>query len=104
MKLNRLTVLVTILIVVSVGTNIFAFQQNDWKVMPTELVYKFPAMFDDSAIIYRPEGSQGFSFIDMNKAVIVVTEFGAPMNCAVVNIVTAEGIIRGHCVEGELDD
>lgn len=104
MKLNRLTVLVTILIVVSVGTNIFAFKANDLKIMPSELVYKFPAMFKDAAIIYRPEGSQGFSFMDMDKAVIVVTEFGDPLNCAAINIVTKEGIIRGNCVDGELDE
>ena len=104
MKLNRLTVLITILIVASVGTNIFTMWHNDFKLMPSELTYQYPGMFKHSAIMYRPAGTEGLALIDMDTAVIRVTEFGAPLNCAVISIYTTSGIIDGACVEGVLDE
>jgi hypothetical protein len=104
MKLNRLTVLVTILIVVSVGTNIFTLWDSGTFIPPTELKYKYTKMFENSVLLYRPAGTNGMAMLNMDGAVVTISEFGPPMNCAVLNIHTADGMIPGACVAGVLNE
>lgn len=101
MKINKQTVLITILIVVSVGTNIITMLGNKTEyVWPTEARYQFEGMFDNSVLWYRQAGTNTLSMIDMDNAVISIVEIGEPANCAQLNIVTVEGVIPGPCIQG----
>jgi len=101
MKLNRLTVLITILIVVSVGTNIFTMFADDIEyIWPTEAKYVYTNMFDNSVLWYRQEGTNTLSMINMDKAVISITQLGEPVNCLQLNIHTTDGTIPGPCIQG----
>ena len=100
MKLNRLTVLVTILIVVSVGTNLLTMYKPDVLKQPGEYHYQYKGMFTDTVMWYRDDEGV-MSMIDMNKSVVVVTDFGDPLNCMMLNIHTTSGIIPGVCLPGE---
>ncbi len=100
MKVNRLSVLISALIVVSVSTNIFTMwpvEAYDW---PAQQRYEYAGMFDDSLLMYRPAGTEGLAILDMDNAVITISEFGEPLNCAQLNIHTNEGTIPGPCIEG----
>lgn len=103
MKLNRLTVLVTILIVVSVGTNLLTMYKPEILKPPGEYHYMYENMFMNSVLWYRNVDTS-MGMIDMGDAVVVVTEFGDPLNCMVVNIHTTAGIIRGACLPGEMTE
>jgi len=99
MKMNRQTVLLTILIVVSVGSNILnMFDAEIEYVWPSEAKYTYTGMFNDSVLWYRPEGTEGLAMINMDKAVISIVELGAPLNCAQINIHTKDGTIPGPCI------
>jgi len=99
--MKRVTVLATILIVLSVGMNIFTYYE---KSLPIEwqgdLQYTYPGMFAGTALIVRPPGTEGLAIVDMDQAVFFVTEFGDPMNCAVLSLRTPSGTLHGECVEG----
>ena len=98
---TRAGVLLAILCVVSVLANlhIAKFQNYIW---PTELRYRYSQMFLGSALMYRPAGTEGLALLDMDEAVITVTEYGSPINCAVLTIHTSTGSIQGECVEGRV--
>jgi len=99
MKMNRQTVLLTILIVVSVGSNILnMFDAEIEYVWPTEARYTYEGMFNDSVLWYRPEGTESLGMINMDEAVITIVELGAPLNCAQLNIHTKDGTIPGPCI------
>ncbi len=99
MKLNRLTVLVTILIVVSVGTNIFTMSKHGTFAWPTEQRYDYTEMFGDSILMYRPQDTESLAVISMTGSVITITNFGAPLNCVALDIHTPDGTIPGPCIK-----
>lgn len=99
---NRTATLLVILCIVTVTANII-LTRPDKMIWPSELKYQYPSMFHGTALMYSQPGTEGWKLIDMNEAVVVVTEFGAPLNCAVINIVMPDGVIRGDCVQGILD-
>jgi hypothetical protein len=74
-------------------------QKGDLFTWPTEDPYYYSDMFGDSVLMYRPPGTEALKVLDMTDAVIVVTNFGAPLNCLSLSIQTKEGIMRGDCLE-----
>ena len=97
MKINRLVVLVAILVVVSVSTNLLTMLKSADLIWPEESRVIVTEMFTHSVLWYRPKGTNSMAMIDMNDAVIVVSVFGAPMNCVKTEIHTPEFIIPGVC-------
>lgn len=96
--MKRINVLITALIVVSVGSNILnAIPPEKFK-WPEVARYDYHNMFDDSVVFYRPKGSDGLAMIDMTDSIITVTKFGSPLNCMLLNIHTKDGLIKGDCV------
>ena len=71
-------------------------------IWPDEVEYRFNDMFLGGALMFRPKGTTGLKMIDFSNAIITVTEFGAPMNCAKMIIHTDVGMIAGECIEGRI--
>ena len=97
---KTLRTLITILIVVSVGTNLLTMLKSSNLIWPDETRFLYTEMFEHSVLWYRPYGTDIMAMIDMNDAVIVVTHYGAPLNCTKTEIHTPEYIIPGVCLEG----
>lgn len=62
----------------------------------TEL-YQLKGVFQDGALIYRPEGDLGMQIFDLRDATIIMIKHGAPRNCMELIINTPAGNILGGC-------
>ena len=64
----------------------------------TEL-YQLKGVFQDGALIYRPEGSLGIQILDLRTATIIMIKHGPPRNCMELIINTPAGNILGGCAK-----
>ena len=104
MKLTRLNILITALIVVSISSNIFTMWPRPAYDQSALHRYDFTDMFENSVLLFRPKGTERLSLINMDKAVITVTEYGPPLNCTLLEIQTLDGTIPGPCITGTISN
>ena len=95
-----------VLLVLSILANVtqYALTTSEIPIWPSELNYRYSDVFQGGALLYRPEGTNGMAMLDLSDAIVRVTEFGAPLQCAVMRIYTNTGqTIESNCIPGDVE-